>query len=167
MPSTPSPMPIRRRRNDPSPSGSAFATVVEDGSPGTITVFNANGTGREVVRLEPTGAVHWPFGIDVATNGDVAVAVRTAAGKGQIQFFDQKNRFLSRLNLDEYGGCADLAFDADGNLWVTSSRSGFDEPEGILTSWDVFDPDGHFIELCTRPAVTEERTGGPPGQAEA
>ena len=37
----------------------------------------------------------------------------------------------------------------DGNLWVTTSRSGVDQPEGILTTWDVFSPDGHFIKTVS------------------
>jgi hypothetical protein len=37
----------------------------------------------------------------------------------------------------------------DGNLWVTTSRSGIDQPEGILTTWDVFNPDGHFIKTVS------------------
>ncbi len=39
-----------------------------------------------------------------------------------------------------------LRMAADGNLWVTSSHSGFEEPEGVLVTYDVFDPDGHFIK---------------------
>ncbi len=42
-----------------------------------------------------------------------------------------------------------LQFGIDGNLWVANSRSGFEEPEGILTSWDVFSPDGHFIKTVS------------------
>lgn len=39
-----------------------------------------------------------------------------------------------------------LHFGTDGNLWVTSSRSGFEQPEGVLSTYDVFSPDGHFIK---------------------
>ena len=42
-----------------------------------------------------------------------------------------------------------VSFGRDGNLWVTSSRSGFDEPEGTLITWDVFNPDGHFIKTVS------------------
>ncbi len=39
-----------------------------------------------------------------------------------------------------------LRFGEDGNLWVKSSQSGFNEPAGILVTYDVFNPDGHFIK---------------------
>ncbi len=39
-----------------------------------------------------------------------------------------------------------LRFAEDGNLWVTSSQSGYNQPEGILVTYDVFNPDGHFIK---------------------
>jgi sugar lactone lactonase YvrE len=42
-----------------------------------------------------------------------------------------------------------LEIGSDGNLWVSTSRSGTDQPEGILTTWDVFDPDGHFIKTVS------------------
>lgn len=34
----------------------------------------------------------------------------------------------------------------DGNLWVSSSRSGHEQPKGIMFTWDVFSPDGEFIK---------------------
>ena len=34
----------------------------------------------------------------------------------------------------------------DGNLWVSSSRSGHEQPAGIMFTWDVFSPDGEFIK---------------------
>jgi len=42
-----------------------------------------------------------------------------------------------------------MKFGTDGNLWVTTSRSGFDKPEGILTHWDIFNPDGHFLKTVS------------------
>jgi hypothetical protein len=42
-----------------------------------------------------------------------------------------------------------LRMGIDGNLWVTSSRSGVDQPEGILATWDVFTPDGHFLKTVS------------------
>lgn len=38
-----------------------------------------------------------------------------------------------------------LWVDDDGQLWVLHSRSTREQPEGILQTYDVFDPDGHFI----------------------
>ena len=42
-----------------------------------------------------------------------------------------------------------LEIGVDGNLWVTTSRSGVEQPEGILSTWDVFTPDGHFIKTVS------------------
>ncbi len=39
-----------------------------------------------------------------------------------------------------------LRFAPDGFLWVTSSQSGFEQPEGQMATYDVFDADGHFIK---------------------
>ncbi len=39
-----------------------------------------------------------------------------------------------------------LRIAADGNLWVTTSRSGIDQPEGVLATFDVFSPDGDFLQ---------------------
>jgi hypothetical protein len=44
---------------------------------------------------------------------------------------------------------AGIRIGTDGNLWVANSFSGIDEPEGILTTWDIFDPDGHFIKTVS------------------
>ncbi|MBD3336657.1 MAG: hypothetical protein GF355_14185 [Candidatus Eisenbacteria bacterium] len=32
----------------------------------------------------------------------------------------------------------------DGSLWVVSSRGNFEQPEGVMLTYDVFDPEGHF-----------------------
>ena len=42
-----------------------------------------------------------------------------------------------------------LVIGTDGNLWVTNSFSGIDKPAGILTTWDVFTPDGHFFKTVS------------------
>ena len=48
-----------------------------------------------------------------------------------------------------------LEFGADGNLWVTTSRSGYDQPEGVLTTWDIFTPDGHFVNTVSAKCAGE------------
>jgi len=42
-----------------------------------------------------------------------------------------------------------LMFGPDKNLWVSSSRGGFEQPEGIMFTWDVFTPDGVFVETVS------------------
>ncbi len=44
---------------------------------------------------------------------------------------------------------AGLFFGYDGNLWVGNSGAGRDEPEGIMTTWDVFTPDGDFLKTVS------------------
>lgn len=39
-----------------------------------------------------------------------------------------------------------LRLGPDGNIWVEGSRGGVDQPDGVFFTWDIFDPDGHFIE---------------------
>ena len=38
-----------------------------------------------------------------------------------------------------------LNVDPDGFLWVAHSRSGTDQPEGVMTTYDVFDGNGHLV----------------------
>lgn len=44
-----------------------------------------------------------------------------------------------------------LQTDDSGNLWVRHSRSGVNQPAGILLTFDVFDPKGHFVEQVQVP----------------
>lgn len=37
-----------------------------------------------------------------------------------------------------------LSVGPDGSLWVNHNRSGFEQPEGTLITYDVFDPKGHY-----------------------
>jgi hypothetical protein len=39
-----------------------------------------------------------------------------------------------------------LRIASDGSLWVLSSRSTREQPEGIMATYDVFDADGHFMK---------------------
>ena len=39
-----------------------------------------------------------------------------------------------------------LRIGPDGNLWVETSRGGVDQPDGVFYTWDVFTPDGRFVE---------------------
>ena len=34
----------------------------------------------------------------------------------------------------------------DGHIWILTSRAMWDPPEGVFTVFDVFSPDGHFVE---------------------
>jgi len=55
-------------------------------------------------------------------------------------------KIVPARNEPDIGG---LRIGNDGNLWVTTSKSGLDQPEGILTTWDVFSPDGQFIRTVS------------------
>lgn len=39
-----------------------------------------------------------------------------------------------------------LTVDGEGFLWVECSRSNLDPPEGVMRTYDLFDPKGHFIK---------------------
>ncbi len=41
---------------------------------------------------------------------------------------------------------AGLFVDANGNLWVKHSRSGDERPAGVLQTYDLFDPDGRYLQ---------------------
>lgn len=41
---------------------------------------------------------------------------------------------------------AAIEIGTDGNLWVSTSRSGVEQPTGIMFTWDIFSPDGEFIK---------------------
>ena len=41
---------------------------------------------------------------------------------------------------------SELFVSEDGTLWVQHNRSGRDQPEGILLTYDTFDAEGHYIQ---------------------
>ncbi len=43
---------------------------------------------------------------------------------------------------------ATISLDDDGYLWVQTSRSGFEQPAGVMLTFDIFDPEGHFVRQC-------------------
>ncbi len=65
--------------------------------------------------------------------------------EGQMGRIPNARVVISRTDPDVGG----LRFGPDGNLWVSTSRSGRDQPEGIMATWDVFTPDGEFVETVS------------------
>jgi len=51
-----------------------------------------------------------------------------------------------KRTLDEYEPpISELFVDDDGVLWVQHCRSGRDQPDGVLLTYDTFDPDGRYL----------------------
>jgi hypothetical protein len=55
---------------------------------------------------------------------------------------------------------AGLRVDEAGNLWVSHSLSEHDQPEGIMTSYDVFGPDGRWREVVQVESDADPRYDG-------
>ncbi len=62
-----------------------------------------------------------------------------------------------------------LVFGPDGNLWVSNGGGGDNQPDGVLFTWDVFTPDGHFIEtvsaICPGDGMNDLLIWAPDGAA--
>ncbi len=100
-----------------------------------INVYTADGTLERVIERE---YVHRDRDDDEFNR----IKTTTEAALGQIP---NAKIVVSRTQPDISG----LKFGADGNLWVTNSYSGINQPEGVLTTWDVFTPDGHFFKTVS------------------
>jgi hypothetical protein len=102
-------------------------------------------------RNEYTILVYLPDGTHERTiKRDFEHRMRTAEEKSDImktlelQFQQIPNAKLSAS--DWHPDIGGLQIGPKGNIWVGSSRSGVDQPEGIIITWDVFNPDGKFIK---------------------
>ena len=107
------------------PAGLGFGTVVGSRTPG----------GREMFRE------YWQNSVEVPSEhvdklGECAREHSVFLAVG----VTERDRVSKTLY------CSLLYFGPDGNLWVDCSRGGVDQPEGVFYTWDVFDPDGHFVE---------------------
>ncbi len=100
-----------------------------------INVYTADGTLERVIEREFDS---------VARDDDEITRVREVMEAALAQIPNAK--IVPATQEPDIGS---LRFGTDGNLWVASSRSGRDQPEGVLTTWDIFSPDGHFIKTVS------------------
>jgi len=100
-----------------------------------INVYNQDGSLERVIEREYE---HWQ-----RTEKEYN-AIKTSV-EGQMGQIPNAKIVISKTEPD-IGG---LIFGPDGNLWVGTSRSGRQQPEGIMATWDVFTPDGDFIETVS------------------
>ncbi len=100
-----------------------------------INVYSADGTLERVIEREYTSRDRTDEEFNrVQTSMEAALAQIPNA------------KIISAKTEPDVGS---LELGTDGNLWVTHSRSGLDQPEGVMTTWDVFNPDGHFIKTVS------------------
>ncbi|MDX2473120.1 MAG: hypothetical protein QNL91_05380 [Candidatus Krumholzibacteria bacterium] len=100
-----------------------------------ITVYNRDGSVDRVIERE--------YESRPRTDEEYNSLVSTVTA--QLAQIPNAKITMSKLDPDLAG----LNFGPDGNLWVGNSRSGRDQPDGIMTTWDVFTPDGHFVETVS------------------
>lgn len=100
-----------------------------------ITVYNTDGSIDHVINREYEHVVR----------SDKEFARVTAVAEAQLAQIPNAKIKMSRTEPDLAG----LNFGPDGNLWVSTSRGGIDQPDGILFTWDVFSPDGEFLETVS------------------
>ena len=113
--------------------GRVYVAVERDAY--VINVYLADGTLDRVIEREFTS-------LDRDQEEFDRVQESLEAALGQIP----NAKIIPSPNQPDIGS---LEIGNDGNLWVTTSRGGVDQPEGILTTWDVFNPDGHFIKTVS------------------
>ncbi|MCB1183131.1 hypothetical protein KDM41_06845 [bacterium] len=121
------------RRVVAGPDGRLY--IAQNRNAYVITVYHRDGTVERVIERE---FEHW-------TRSDEEFKRVTEIAEAQLAQIPNAKITMSKTEPD----IGSLTFGPDGNLWVASSRSGRDVPDGVLTRWDVFTPDGHFIETVS------------------
>jgi len=96
-----------------------------------IDVYQADGTLERVIER--------PYESRKRTDEDFDMV--QSAAEAQFQQLPNAKVTMSHSEPDVGG----LRIDPAGNLWVTTSRSGWEMEEGTLAIFDVYSPDGHLI----------------------
>jgi len=121
------------RRVAVSPDGRIY--VASERNKYSINVYHRDGTLERVIERE--------FEHNMRTDEEVNRIQTTV--EGQMAQIPNAKIVISKTNPD-IGG---LVFGPDGNLWISNGGGGSDQPEGVLFTWDVFTPDGHFTETVS------------------
>jgi len=116
-----------------SPDGRLY--VATERNKYAITVYNRDGSIDRVIERE--------FEHRMRTDEEYN-RIKTTT-EGQLAQIPNAKIVISKTDPDVGG----LVFGPDGNLWVSNSRGGEDQPDGVMFTWDVFTPNGHFIETVS------------------
>lgn len=100
-----------------------------------ITVYNQDGSVDRIIERE--------YESRPRSEKDYNMVKETA--EAQLAQIPNAKVIVSRTEPDLSG----MRFGPDGNLWVNTSRGGFEQPDGIMYTWDVFTPDGEFVETVS------------------
>ncbi|MFT5232306.1 MAG: hypothetical protein ACI9UK_000005 [Candidatus Krumholzibacteriia bacterium] len=100
-----------------------------------ITVFNQDGTLDRVINRE----------YEHVMRTEAELARVNAVAEAQLAQVPNAKITMSHSEPDLAG----MNFGPDGNLWVATSRGGIDQADGVLFTWDVFSPDGEFLEMVS------------------
>jgi len=118
------------RRWTLGPDGKVYAAVARDEY--RIHVYAVDGTLERVIEKEFTNRKRTQEEMDFYTEM-VALQTRQLPG-ADIKLADTPEAI------------AEVTVGPDGTIWVLDSRSDQDQPEGIMVTYDVFDPAGHYLK---------------------
>lgn len=90
---------------------------------------------------------------------------RTAREKGRlnalVEAWGRQVPYGIRREIEEYAPAIDdLHVDETGTLWVRHSRSGIDQPDGVLFTYDRFGPQGRWLDQVAVRADGDPRHDG-------
>lgn len=115
-----------------APDGRVYAAPHRDSY--TIHVYRPDGALERVIEREFTPRKRTPEDVD-RIKSTRRIRVRGPRGGQDIeQVISGTDPCVSRLRVDD-----------DGSLWVLSSRGDREQPDGVFSTFDIFDPAGHFV----------------------
>jgi len=118
------------RRWDISTEGDVYAAVARDEF--VVNVYAPDGTLKRVIEKEFTNRKRTTEEMEFYQQL-VALQTRQLPG-ADVQLSDTPEAIQS---IDVWH---------DGTIWVTDSRGAFEQPEGIMATYEVFSPEGHYLK---------------------
>ena len=113
------------------PDGQVIAAIPRNGY--VLTVFNPDGSINRIIEREYKS---WQ-------RNERARARAIAQLEGQLRQFPPGTEYKI---MDIEPDIAALYIRDDGSIWVLTSRAMWDSKPGVLQSFDVFSPEGHFLK---------------------
>ncbi len=121
---------VHYRKWDTGPDGRVYAAPARDSY--EVHVWNADGTLDRIIELE-----HEAWKRDAEENERLA--------EGMENLKRQFGGIPVQTKVSEYAECiASLFISPDNELWVQSTQGARDQDEGVLSTYDVFDAEGHY-----------------------